>query len=137
MIISPPPPPSGPQPPGDGGHWNIGDEANGFVLTERGWVATDATKAAALAVAVAHQVAAGGVTVQQGDHWALLAVTRQADQVNHVLHLLLSVLTCGAWVLVWIILAVVAKPAQHFTVRIDVDDSGRATTNRLGNAYLG
>ena len=40
---------------------------------------------------------------------ALAVLHRQRRKTNHVLHLLLTVFTCGLWAPIWIILAIV-KP---------------------------
>jgi len=35
-----------------------------------------------------------------------LLTMRKAQKVNHILHLLLSIITAGAWVIVWILLVI-------------------------------
>jgi hypothetical protein len=55
-----------------------------------------------------------------GDSYSA-ALTRPPRRTNHVLHLLLTVLTCGGWGIVWLILSVlnIAGPARVMHVWVD------------------
>jgi len=50
---------------------------------------------------------------------------------NHVLHLLLSVITAGLWLAVWFVVAVTVKPNR---VVIHVDETGHLLEERTGPA---
>jgi hypothetical protein len=45
--------------------------------------------------------------------------SRPADKINHVLHLLLSIITFGFWIFVWILLTIGKTKASSHTARID------------------
>lgn len=76
---TPPPPPSSP----------------GFQLLD------DATRRSYLAQAVANQVRQGSRVESQMD---LQAVLVDGKPVNHILHLILTLVTCFLWAIVWVIL---------------------------------
>lgn len=42
-----------------------------------------------------------------------------AGQVNHVAHLLGTLVTCGLWLVVWIIVMARAQPAKSMTLTVD------------------
>lgn len=48
------------------------------------------------------------------------AVMHKGKRPNHILHLILSILTVGVWVPVWIFLSLVQKP-QHLAVTVGAD----------------
>lgn len=50
-----------------------------------------------------------------GDFQAVLTFE---DKVNHVVHAILSLLTAGLWVLVWLVLAFIRKPTR-MTLRVN------------------
>jgi len=45
---------------------------------------------------------------------------------NHILHLILSIITLGVWLIVWIAMVIFGGEKQKF---ISVDEYGRLTTN--------
>lgn len=69
----------------------------------------------ALAQAVQAEVATGWRVESQTDESAVLA---RGGQVNHVLHLILTLVTCFAWAFVWIALAVINQ-RKVLTLRVD------------------
>ena len=71
-----------------------------------------------LAQAVTRYVVEGFRVEAQGDYHAVFVEGRP---VNHVLHLLLSILTVGIWILVWILLAVFGGEARQM---VNVDEFG-------------
>lgn len=74
---------------------------------------------AALAQAVSREVAGGSWRVEsQSDYQAVPA---KGGNVNHVLHLIISLVTCGVWLLVW---PVVYLLNQRQTLVLAVDDYG-------------
>ncbi len=71
-----------------------------------------------LAQAVASWVAQGARVESQADFQAVLV---QGKPVNHVLHLILTIVTCSAWGLVWAGLAIFAGEKRKV---LAVDDYG-------------
>ncbi|MDI3312947.1 MAG: hypothetical protein QJR12_01265 [Mycobacterium sp.] len=57
----------------------------------------------------------GGRVMSRADTWAVVARGRP---VNHVLHLLLSLVTCSLWVPVWLLMTAFAGQRQRI-VRVD------------------
>lgn len=68
-----------------------------------------------LANAVATNVAQGYRVESQTDETAVLV---KGQQTNHVLHLILSLLTCGFWAIVWIAMVVINKE-RRIILRLD------------------
>lgn len=72
-------------------------------------------------------VLATGVNTYAANGWRVEsqadfnAVIVKGKRPNHILHLILSVLTLGAWVLVWIVLAVVMHEKRR---ALSVDQYG-------------
>lgn len=93
-------------------------------MTENAAKTADERKAA-LARLIAQQVAQGARVESQSDYQAVLISGRR---VNHLLHLVLTVLTAGLWLLVWIYLAVTGGEKRSMA---QVDEWGNATLTRL------
>lgn len=72
---------------------------------------------AILGQAVAQHVAVGWQVEYQADDRAVLAAA--SPPVNHVLHLLLTLVTCGLWAIVWFVLALSRPPARRLTLAVD------------------
>ncbi|MCT9003567.1 DUF4234 domain-containing protein [Streptomyces rhizosphaerihabitans] len=62
-----------------------------------------------LANAIGGEVAAGYRIESQTDSQAVLV---KGSGTNHVLHLILSLITCGFWAIVWAVMYFVAKPKR-------------------------
>src|SRR5687768_12262438 len=73
-----------------------------------------------LARAVTMEVQRGWHVQSQTDYQAI--IIRPGTKVNHILHLILTLLTLGIWALVWIILAITRKREQRAV--LDVDQFG-------------
>jgi hypothetical protein len=73
------------------------------------------------------EVVAGGRVEAQGE---FNAVMRFGKPVNHVLHLILTVVTLGFWSLVWLILFVVAQ-TNSGTVTLNVDEYGNVFRQKI------
>ena len=93
--------------------------------------ADDATRRSALAVALGHQTAMGGVVADRGDYWAVVTVYWPGDNVQHGLHLVLCLVTCFAWLPFWILIALTAKGPRHETYRFTVDHQARVRLAKL------
>ena len=78
---------------------------------------------AALAQAVAAVIAQGYRVESQSDFQTVLV---KGKRPNHILHLILTIITAGAWAIVWIVLAL----TMHIHRRIVlVNEFGNTTTN--------
>jgi hypothetical protein len=71
----------------------------------------------ALATAVANEVRAGWNVQSQTDYQAVMNIP--AEKTNHILHLILTLLTLGLWVIVWIALVIIHKGEQREVISID------------------
>jgi len=80
-----------------------------------------------LSLAVRQEVAAGGRVESQAD---FAAIVRYDKRVNHVLHLILTLVTAGLWVIVWIILAIVAASGRK-AISLTVDDYGQVLREQM------
>jgi hypothetical protein len=77
--------------------------------------ATYADPRHALDAAVAQELRAGGELESQTDS---IAVIRRGGKVNHILHLILSILTAGIWLFVWLLLVLTNK-RQRVVLSLD------------------
>lgn len=66
----------------------------------------------------------GSQVLTHGDSWAVVTTGRP---LNHVLHLLLSVFTCGFWVLVWLLMTAFAGNRQ---TTVHVNEYGEVFFNQ-------
>lgn len=82
-------------------------------------------KKRSLASAITSQVAKGGRVESQGDFNAVIV---KGKDVNHVLHLILSLLTFGGWLLVWI--ALVIFGGENRTM-LTIDDYGNTLVQKV------
>ena len=96
--------PSGPQQPRDVNHKLVSDN----VRKQR------------LAQAVQQEVDAGGRVETQGDYNAII---RFGKPTNHVLHLILTLVTCFVWSVVWLIMFIISTTSQK-TITLTVDEFG-------------
>ena len=71
----------------------------------------------ALATAISNEVRGGWNVQSQSDYQAVMHIP--AQKTNHVLHLILTLITLGFWGLVWIAMVVIHKGEQHEVVSVD------------------
>jgi hypothetical protein len=71
----------------------------------------------ALASAIANEVRQGWHVQSQSDYQAVMI--REGTKVNHILHLILTLITLGLWAIVWIILAVTHKREKREVISVD------------------
>lgn len=86
-------------------------------MSEENNITRDERKAN-LAQAVSREVAAGWRVESQSDYQAVVV---RGGNTNHVLHLVLSLVTCGVWLLVWPVIALIN---QRKTLILQVDEYG-------------
>jgi hypothetical protein len=78
-----------------------------------------------LARTVSSQIAAGGRVESQSDFQAVLV---HGKKVNHVLHLILTLVTLGMWAIVWIILVAAGGEKRSL---VAVDEYGNTGVQQL------
>lgn len=83
------------------------------------------TKKKNLAMALQREVAAGQRVESQSD---LNAVLVSGKPINHILHLILTIVTCSAWAIVWIVLAFVGGERR---IVLNVDDYGNVLRQEM------
>ena len=79
--------------------------------------ATNEQRKQALAEAVGREVGGGWHVESQSDYQAILV--RPGTKVNHLLHLVLTLLTLGFWLFVWVPVAILKKRDRHKVVQVD------------------
>lgn len=73
--------------------------------------------------------AARGLRVENQDRYQAILV--EGQPVNHVLHAILTLATCGIWGIVWAVIAATGGEKRHL---ITVDEYGNVTHQRLGKS---
>lgn len=71
---------------------------------------------AILAQAIAAQVRQGSRVESQSEFQAVMV---DGKPINHILHLILTLVTCGFWALVWILLFAIGGE-KRFSLQVDV-----------------
>jgi hypothetical protein len=71
----------------------------------------------ALAQAVAGEVRSGWKVQSQSDYQGVMI--QEGKNVNHILHLILTILTAGLWAIVWIILVLTRKKEKLEVINVD------------------
>lgn len=95
-------------------------------MTENPKVDAD-TRKGRLAQAVQQEVVGGGRVETQGDY---NAVIRFGKPINHTLHLILTLVTCSAWGVVWLVLWIMAQSSNK-TVTVTVDEYGNVLRQQV------
>jgi hypothetical protein len=73
-----------------------------------------------------------GYTVVDKNSENLIAVfKKEGEKVNHTLHGIITLLSCGAWGLVWLILHLRSKKDSR--IRVSIDDSGNLVEEEVKN----
>lgn len=89
-------------------------------------MATDAERREALDEAIRRARERGAGLESQTDYTAVLVV---ANNPNHVLHLVLSIVTFGVWLLAWLLVVLRGKERR---ILVSVDDDAVVHTKPLG-----
>lgn len=87
----------------------------------------DGQRQQALATAVQQEVTRGGRVESQGPYNAII---RYGKDINHVLHLILTLVTCSVWGLVWLAL-VINQMVQKKAVSLQVDPFGNVLRQEM------
>jgi hypothetical protein len=80
---------------------------------------------AVLARTVSNQVAAGWRVQSQSDYQAVLVKGRH---VRHILHLVLTILTVGAWAVIWLVMWLLYRERRQIA---NVDEYGNVNVSRV------
>ena len=96
----------------------IGTRGAEKVLNPNGFSSPSVRQRRVLAEAVTREVQRGNRVESQSDYQAVLV---SATKVNHLLHLILSIITAGLWIPIWLLVAVVNQGSR--TV-LTVDENG-------------
>lgn len=80
-----------------------------------------------LALAVRQEVAAGGRVESQTDYTAII---RHGKPVNHILHLILTIVTAGLWLIPWIVISIVSASGRK-AVSLTVDEYGQVLREQM------
>lgn len=70
-----------------------------------------------------------GLRVENQDRFQAILI--EGQPVNHVLHVILTLVTCGLWGIVWIIIVATGGEKRHL---ITVDEYGNVVHQQLGRA---
>ena len=87
---------------------------------------SDAERKKMLADAIQRQVVQGGRVESQSDFQAVIV---HGGKVNHTLHVIISIFTCGLWLIPWLVMGAVG--GEKRTV-VSVDEYGNSLTQDLG-----
>lgn len=101
-----------PDPGGQGQRYHDGSAWTGHLAA-----LSDAERSDRLNQAVAYEVSRGWRVESQTLYQAVLV---SGNPVNHVVHVLLAIFTCGIWLIGWIIAAALEKPIQRIVLRVDM-----------------
>ena len=85
---------------------------------------TEARKAA-LAQAIQNEVVQGGRVESQSDFQAVFVFGKP---VNHILHLILAVVTCGIWLIVWLAMLIWGGENR---VMVSIDEYGNVLRQKI------
>ena len=87
-----------------------------------------ADRNAKLSKYIATKTLAGYVVVHTEENNATAVLSLPGKPVNHVLHAIISIFTCGFWIIVWAILGLTQRSEQR--IRVTVDRDGRLREER-------
>jgi hypothetical protein len=110
----------------DGSSWTdqTKEGAAGISTTKR-----SADERRALLAQQIQNASARGLRVESQSEFQ--AVMVEGQPVNHVLHAIITIFTCGLWAIVWIILAITGGEKREMVV---VDEFGNLQLQKLGKA---
>ncbi|MGV6845816.1 MAG: hypothetical protein ACWA42_06800 [Lutibacter sp.] len=70
-----------------------------------------------------------GFIIVDKDADALIAVLEGKRKVKHILHAILTMLTCGVWGIIWAIIAY--KGRNPYRIRVSFDDTGNLIEEKI------
>lgn len=109
-----------------GGSTGDNQEGAGQAPPASGGRRSDEERKRMLADAIQRQVVQGGRVESQSDFQAVLV---HGQSVNHTLHVLISIFTCGLWLIPWLVMGSVGGEKRTL---VSVDDYGNVLAQDLG-----
>ncbi len=91
---------------------------------------TESERRSALDARVARELADGATLESQAGYNAVLI---KGKKVNHILHLILSILTAGIWLIVWLLLVITNK-RQRIVLFVNEEGIVETTVTQVGTA---
>ena len=61
----------------------------------------------------------GYVVVDRDDRNATAVLSHPGKEVNHVLHVIITIFTCGLWLIPWLVMGVTKKKEERLRISID------------------
>ncbi|MFN7238970.1 MAG: hypothetical protein ACK5UE_01545, partial [Chitinophagales bacterium] len=71
----------------------------------------------------------GFMVADRNDKSLVAVLVKQGEKVNHLLHFLISMVSCGFWLFVWGWLALIKNKEQR--IRISIDSAGNLTEEKI------
>lgn len=93
-------------------------------------MATEAERRSALDARIARELASGAMLESQAGYNAVLI---KGKKVNHILHLILSLITAGLWLIVWLVLVITNK-RQRIVLFANEEGVVETTVTQVGTA---
>lgn len=90
---------------------------------------TDNEKISILEETVSTYISRGYTVASKNTDAFMCTVYKPEEKVNHILHFLISAISCGFWIIVWLILASTAESSHGVLIR--VNDDGSVTTDKI------
>jgi len=78
---------------------------------------------------ISDQTLKGYTVADRNESEITCVMVKSAEKVNHVLHFILSVLTAGFYLIVWLIIASSAKGEDR--IKVSVNSTGEVTPERV------
>jgi hypothetical protein len=91
-------------------------------------VATESVRRSALDARIARELAGGATLESQTGHNAVLV---KGKKVNHILHLILSLITAGFWLIIWLLLVLTNK-RQRIVLFVNEEGVVETTVTQVG-----
>ena len=93
-------------------------------------MATESERRSALDIRIARELAGGATLESQTGYNAVLI---KGKKVNHILHLILSLITAGFWLIVWLLLVITNK-RQRIVLFANEEGVVETTVTQIGTA---
>jgi hypothetical protein len=93
-------------------------------------MASESERRSALDARIARELAGGAMLESQAGYNAVLI---KGKKVNHILHLILSLITAGIWLIVWLVLVITNK-RQRIVLFVNEEGVVQTTVTQVGTA---
>lgn len=92
-------------------------------------MATAAERAARMATYVSSRTLEGWLVVDRNEREGSAVLAMPEKAVNHTLHAILSIFTCGLWVIPWLVMGLTHRREQR--IRVSVNSFGDLVEERF------